>query len=168
MKQTTSPAGIAALCKLESCRLIAYLDAAKPPVPTIGWGHTGAGVTMGLEIDQPRADALLASDLLTFEEIVNHSVIVPLAQCQFDACVSFCYNTGPGAPDKKDGFVWLKARDAKGQPQHSTLLRRLNAARFAEAADEFPKWTHAGAADLAGLATRRKDERALFLGEIAA
>jgi lysozyme len=173
MKQTTSPAGIALLKDFEKCRLIAYLDAAKPPVWTCGWGHTGASVTQGLKIDQPRADAWLAADLLGSEEIVSRAVCVLLNDNQFSACVSLCYNTGPGAPigkdgvGGKDGFVWLKARDAGGQPQHSTLLRRINAGRFEEAADEFPNWTHAGAADLAGLARRRKAERALFLGEIA-
>jgi lysozyme len=163
MKQTTSPAGIVALRKREDCRLKAYLDAAKPPKWTIGVGHCGAGVVEGLEIDQPRADQLLAGDLLTAEEIVSRNVIVPLAQCQVDALCSFVFNTGPGRPDYKDGFVWLKQRDAHGQPQHSTLLLKLNRSDYAGAADQLLLWTHAGAADLAGLLTRRKGERAQFL-----
>jgi lysozyme len=90
MNQKTSPAGIDLLARFEGCRLTAYRDAATPPIATIGYGHTGAGVCMGQTITRLRAEQLLAADLLTFEIIVDNAVTVPLTQGQFDACVSFC------------------------------------------------------------------------------
>jgi lysozyme len=166
-KRTTSPAGVAKIAGFEGCKLSAYRDASTPPVWTVGYGHTGPGVTQGLTITQARAEQLLASDLLTFEASVTGWVAVPLNQYQFDALVSFCYNVGPGAPGVRDGLVWLKARDANGQPQHSTLLRKLNRSDYLGCADEFPKWVRAGGAEvLPGLVKRRAAERTLFLGEI--
>jgi lysozyme len=146
----TSPAGIALICRFEGCRLDAYPD---PGVgwnlPTVGYGHTGAGVSQGLHIDQARAEELLASDLANFEHAVLGAVHVPLTQCQFDALVSFAYNV-------------------KGW-QGSTLIRLCNAGDFAGAAAEFPKWDHAPAADghmevLPGLVLRRAAEQRLFRG----
>jgi lysozyme len=157
MKQRTSPTGVTSLCEMEGCKLVAYRDTSLKRIWTIGVGHTGPGVTEGLTITQERAEQLLAADLLTFEDVVSRAVCVPLTQGQFDACVSFCYNTGPGAADIKDGFVWLKARDGQGQPQHSTLLKKLNRGDYAGASEEFLKWA---------LPRRRAAERALFLGEI--
>ncbi len=158
-QKKTSPAGVAKIRGFEGCELVAY----KCPAGkwTIGVGHTGASVTQGLVITQERADQYLASDLLTFEDLVNRVVLVPLTQGQFDACVSFAFNVGPGHPcDKdgtggKDGFQWLKARDANGYPRYSTLLRDLNAGDYAGCADQFLEWA---------LPKRRAAERAMFLG----
>ena len=144
----TSPAGIALICRFESCRLEAYPDPGVGwKLPTIGWGHTGAGVTMGLRIDQARADQLLASDLRASESAVLGVVRVPLIQCRFDALVSFAYN-------------------CKGW-RTSILIRLCNAGNFAAASNEFPKWIHAEAEDghvevLPGLVLRRAAEQALF------
>jgi lysozyme len=146
----TSPAGIALLCRFEGCRLTAYRDAATPPVVTIGFGHTGAGVVLGQTITQARAEQLLAADLLRFETAVTNAVRVPLTQEQTDALISLAYNIGVGNLLK------------------STLLRKLNAGDVAGAADQFLVWTHAGAEVLPGLVKRRAAERALFLGEITA
>lgn len=128
---------------------------------TIGWGST-RGVKPGMTIDAARADELLAEDLDRAKLVVMAAVNVPLTQGQLDACVSFAFNVGPGAPDRKDGFVWLKARDGAGKPRHSTLLRKINA-QDSTAADEFPKWAKAAGKVLPGLVTRRAAERQLFL-----
>ncbi len=148
----TSPGGIAKIRGFEGCKLEAYRDIHGKW--TIGVGHCGAGVTEGLVITQERADQLLASDLLEFEDIVRRNVTVPLTQGMFDAVTSFCFNCGPGKPDVKDGFVWLKARDANGYARQSTLLRDLNAGDYKGASLEFQKWA---------LPDRRRSERDMFL-----
>lgn len=66
----------------------------------------------------------------------------------FDALVSFCYNLGPGSL------------------QASALRTKINRCDFLGAADEFPKWCHAGGRVLNGLVLRRLEERKLFLENI--
>ncbi len=151
-KKKTSPAGVAKIRGFEGCKLEAYRDIHGKW--TVGVGHCGASVTEGLTITQARADQYLASDLLEFEDLVSRVVLVPLTQGMFDACVSFAFNVGPGKPDVKDGFQWLKSRDANGYPRYSTMLRDLNAGDYAGCADQFLEWA---------LPKRRAAERALFL-----
>jgi lysozyme len=139
----TSPAGIALICRFEGCKLEAYWDIAKPPVITIGYGHTGAGVSAGQTITQARAEQLLAADLLTFECAVTSAVCVPLTQGQFDALVAWTFNV-------------------KGW-RTSMLLKLVNLGRFAAASNEFCHWNHAGGIVIPGLTKRREAERDLFL-----
>src|ERR1700759_3326521 len=65
---------------------------------TIGYGHTSVAgppkVYVGQVITKDMADAILASDLTAVELEVSHLVKVPLNQNQFDALVSFQFNTG--------------------------------------------------------------------------
>jgi len=141
----TSPAGIALICRFEGCKLDAYRDSVG--VETIGYGHTGAGVSEGLHIDQARAEQLLASDLVTFECQVSSAVRVPLSQNQFDSLVSLSFNIGAGA------F------------RNSSLLKRLNGGDYRGAASEFGRWVHAGAEVSPGLVARRASEQAMFNGQ---
>jgi lysozyme len=138
-----SPAGIELICRFESCQQTAYRD----PVGlwTIGFGHTGHEVCEGLTITMEQARSLLALDLTETEAAVSAEVKVPLAQNQFDAAVSLAYNIGTG------NFCG------------STLLRLLNAGDYQAAADQFPRWCHAGNQVLPGLVARRAAERAMFL-----
>ncbi|QGM46125.1 lysozyme [Methylocystis heyeri] len=93
-----SPKGEAFIKSFEQCRLVAYADSGG--VPTIGWGHTakvgGPAVRVGQRITQEQADTLFNLDVARFERDVNKVVAmgVALAQHQFDALVSFHYNTG--------------------------------------------------------------------------
>lgn len=116
-------------------------------VLTIGYGHTDAAgppkVYVGQQITQSDADNILASDLASVELEVNHLVKVPLNQDQYDALVSFQFNTG-----------------ALGR---STLLKELNAGNYTAAANDFLAWNHAGGAVMAGLTRRREAEKAMFL-----
>jgi lysozyme len=77
-------------------KLTAYNDGTG--TPTIGFGHTTAAgppkVYYGLTITAAEADAILGADLAGVEIDVNHHVTVPLNQNQFDALVSFDFNTG--------------------------------------------------------------------------
>lgn len=141
-----SPAGIALITQFEGCALQAYPDASPRRIPTVGYGHTGAGVLLGQRITQERACTLLAADLVRFEAAVSGMVTVPVTQEQFDALVSFAYNLGTQALLR------------------STLLRMVNSGDFKGASNEFQRWAHAGGETLPGLIRRRAAERDLFDG----
>jgi len=129
-----------------------YLKAYKCPggAWTIGWGHTGlkhndGTVYAGRTITEHQATELLRHDMETFCERVESFVTVPLNNDQFDALVSFDFNTGA--------------------LHKSTLLKKLNSGDYAGAANEFPKWNKAGGKVLRGLVRRRESEQNLFLGK---
>jgi lysozyme len=113
-------------------------------IPTIGWGHTGAGVKLGT-VNGWQADALLRSDVRKAEQSVLRLINVPLTDNQYAALVSFTFNLGGGAL------------------QRSTLRAKLNRGDYDGAANEFLKWVFAGGKKLRGLVKRREDERQLFL-----
>lgn len=112
---------------------------------TIGYGHTGADVTIGTAITEAEGDALLRKDLATAEAAVSAAVVKPLTQNQFDALVGFTFNVGGGA--------------MKG----STLIRKFNAGDISGAAAQFGLWNTSKGKVLAGLTRRRAAERDLFL-----
>lgn len=145
----TSARGIALIQQFESLKLEAYRCPAG--VWTIGWGSTridGKPVKAGMTITADEADAALLVDVAKFEVQVNKLVKVPLSQGEYDALVSFQYNTGALA--------------------NSTLLRRLNEGDRTGAADQFLRWDKATVNGkkvvLRGLQRRRRAERDLFLG----
>lgn len=128
----------------EGCRLDAYVCPAG--VLTIGYGHTGKDVHAGQHISQAQADALFASDLAKVERQLNEVVMgMSLTQGQYDALLSFAYNTGIGA--------------LKG----STLLRkaRVNTSD-PTIPNEFMRWVNGGGKVLPGLVKRRKYESELW------
>ena len=108
-----SPDGIAAL-KRRECPgpafdyvLFAYDDARYPPTPakpddaivgtlTIGAGHTGADVSVGLTITPADGAALLRRDLGWVRDAINELCTPPkpLTQNMIDALFSFVYNIG--------------------------------------------------------------------------
>ena len=141
----TSQDGVNLIKSFEGLRLTAYRDPVG--VLTIGYGTT-TGVSSGMQITQSQAEAYLKQDLAKFEQAVKDDVTVPLNSSQFDALVSFTYNVGEGALTS------------------STLLRLLNQGDYQGAANQFARWNKGdGGAELAGLTTRRKAEKALFLGQ---
>lgn len=152
----TSDKGRKFIESFEGLILSAYDDASDRIVPvgsesrgtlTIGYGHTNAAgaptVHVGQTITRQEADTILGSDLDKVERDVTHLVTQPLNQNQFDALVSFQFNTG-----------------ALGR---STLLKELNKGNYKTAADDLIAWDHAGGVELAGLKRRREAERAMFL-----
>lgn len=87
--------GRAALIKREGKRNKAYLDTVG--IPTIGVGHTGPEVYIGLAWTDQQIEDAFTDDVKRFEDAVNKYVTVPLTQNQFDALVSLAFNIGVGA-----------------------------------------------------------------------
>lgn len=158
----TSSKGRALIEKYEGLILQSYDDANDHIVPeggssrgtlTIGYGHTSAAGTPkvypGMKITKEQADAILASDLQKVEADVTRLVKITINQNQYDALVSFHFNTG-----------------SLGK---STLLKRLNAGDTQGAAEGFMMYTRGRINGqlvlMKGLVTRRNEEKALFLSK---
>lgn len=135
-----SQSGIDLIKKFEGVRLVAYKCPAG--VWTIGYGHT-AGVKEGMVISLEQAENMLRSDLNKYEDYVEDNVTFPMSQNQFDALVSFTFNCGVG--------------------NLRTLIKNRTPEQIAEAILLYDK---GGGKVLEGLVKRRKDEQALFLGEM--
>lgn len=127
----------------------AYPDPGTGGAPwTIGWGATGIGIDgqpigPGTVWTQAQCDARLASDLDRYARDVAQALAgCPTSQAQFDALVSFHYNTG-----------------AIGK---ATLTRKHKAGDHAGAAREFDRWCYAGGRVMKGLVRRRAAESALY------
>lgn len=118
---------------------------------TIGWGSTGADPFNGGRIRRGtiwthgQANKHFRKSLVTYEQDVISALgdaIQNTSQAQFDALVSFHYNTG-------------KIRKA-------TLTRKHVAGDFAGAEREFARWVYAGGKVMNGLVRRRQAEAALY------
>ena len=110
---------------------------------TIGWGATGRGIGPGTIWTQAQCDARLESDLVRYASGVDRALgDAPTTQAQFDALVSFHYNTG-----------------AIGR---ATLTRKHRSGDPAGAKREFARWTRAGGRVLRGLQRRRAAEAKLY------
>ena len=110
---------------------------------TIGWGSTGPDIRKGTIWTQAECDARFDRDIVRYvEEVAAALGDARTTQNQFDALVSFHYNTG-----------------AVGR---ATLTRLHKEGRFAEAQAEFGKWIYNDGKPMDGLRHRRKDEAALY------
>ena len=148
--------GLAIVKAFESClrpagngKFKAYVDPVG--VLTIGYGHTNhhePKFTASTVWTQLQCDVALAGDMATFEEYVSRLVKVDLEQHEFDALVSWAFNTGG--------------------PKTATLWKRLNAGDKASIPNELAKWNKGGGRELPGLTRRRKAEGELFAGKIEA
>ena len=132
------------ITKEEGARNKAYKDS--KGLWTIGVGHLIKDdekdlITANLTNDQ--VEDLLRKDLKWCSEAVESSVKVPLAQNQFDALYSLCFNIG--------GTNFAK----------STVVKKINANDMQGAADAILMWNKP-----AVLEGRRKRERELFLAKI--
>ncbi len=151
LSRQISPAGIALIKRFEGCakrrpdgRFAAYPDPGTGGDPwTIGWGATGTGIAPGTIWTEAECDARLERDLARFAREVDRALgDCPTNQSQFDALVSFHYNTGAIA--------------------NATLTRRHKTGDFVGAQAEFGKWVHAGGKRMNGLVRRRAEEAALY------
>lgn len=142
----TSDAGIFALALHEGIVPAPYKDSVG--VWTYGIGHTlGAGypdpskMARGMpdNIDAALRDVfdLFRGDIAKYEAAVNRAVKVPVTQAQFDALVSFHYNTGAIA--------------------RASFVKKLNAGDEVGAAAGMMAWSKP-----ASIIARRKAEQTLF------
>ena len=138
----TSEACIAEIKELEGYRETAYQD--PKGIWTVGYGWT-QGVHAGTTMTESAADQALRARIGQIERAIAAAVEVPLTQGQFDALVDFEYNLGRGSFD------------------HSELRKLLNKRQYRAAAEQFPRWCHAGDQTLPGLLKRRLVEEGWFL-----
>lgn len=138
--QRTSTAGLIEIASHEGIVTSMYRDSVG--VPTIGIGHTAsagrpnpAKVTGELSI--PEIMELFRRDVEKFESRVRSAFTRPLTQAQFDAAVSFDFNTG--------GIF------------RASWVEKFNAGDMAGARKAFMNWSKPPE-----IIPRRKKERALF------
>lgn len=111
---------------------------------TIGWGSTGPDIAEGLVWTQAQCDARFEEDVGRYAAQVAETIgSAPTTQAQFDALVSFHYNTGA--------------------IRKAALTRLHCESRFADAAREFARWIYNDGKVLPGLRKRRAEEAALYL-----
>jgi lysozyme len=138
--------GLLALVRHEGLVPGPYLDVKN--VWTFGIGHTASagppnpagmprGMPADLDVGIREAFRLFRADIVAYEAEVLRAVRVPLEPHEFDALVSFHYNTGGIAK--------------------ASLSRHLNAGNRAAAAQGFMGWLRPAA-----IRTRREAERDLF------
>jgi GH24 family phage-related lysozyme (muramidase) len=152
--RSVSGRGVALIQGFESCarrladgRFAAYPDPkSRDGRPwTVGWGSTGADIAPGTVWTQAQCDARFAEDLQRYAAEVSRAIgRAPTTQAQFDALVSFHYNTG-----------------AIGR---ATLTRNHVDGDYIGAQSEFARWTYNDGRRLPGLVRRRAAEAALYGG----
>lgn len=149
------PAGIALIKQFEGCARLrtdslveAYPDPGTGGDPwTIGWGATGQGIARGTVWTREQCDQRLDGDLVIYANDVRRALDgAATSQAQFDALVSFHYNTG-----------------AIGR---ATLTKRHKSADYLGAITEFARWNRAGGRALKGLSRRRAAEAKLYASDI--
>ena len=140
-------AGLALLKASEGCRLSAYVDPGTGGRPyTIGYGHCGPEVYLGLTWTQEQCDNALEADLERIEAAVEAMLKVNTSSNEFSSLIVFSYNVGCH------------------NLENSTLLRLLNQGSSPETvARQLLRWNRAAGVVLPGLTKRRRAEAALFL-----
>lgn len=140
----TSLRGICSMLAEEAIVLSSYDDGTG--TLTIGAGHTAAAgppnPRPGMKISLTESINIYRNDLSKVEREVMSAIRATLSQNQFDALVSWHFNTGKIAS--------------------ATLTERLNAGDIEGAAAEFARWNKSDGKILDGLVARRERETALF------
>lgn len=146
-----SEAGIALIKRFEGCARVrpdglveSYPDPATGGEPwTIGWGATGPDIKPRTVWTQAACDARLSVDVARHAKDVLAALQgAPVTQSQFDALVSFHFNTG----------AIFRA----------TLTRMHVAGDFEGAAAQFSRWNRGGGKVMRGLVRRRSAEAGLY------
>lgn len=145
------PRGLRLIRQFEGCARLrsdgmveAYPDPGTGGHPwTIGWGATGPGIGPGTVWTQAACDQRLVADIARHALDVETALgDMPTTQGQFDALVSFHYNTGA--------------------IRRSTLLKHHLSGDHTAAAAQFARWNRAGGRVLRGLVRRRNAEAKLY------
>lgn len=154
--QALNKAGEDLIKSYEEKRLTAYDDAqpnvAAPKVikgtVTIGWGHTGPDVYIGMVITDAMAQNFFDRDIGATLAMIDRTVKVPLTANRRAALASLAFNIGDSA------FAG------------STLVRKLNTGDYAAVPAEFAKWNKTTIdrkkVTSRGLVKRRAAEAALW------
>lgn len=110
---------------------------------TIGWGSTGPDIKPGTVWTMAQCEARFRKDMQRYADAVSLAIGgAPTTQNQFDALVSFHYNTG-----------------AIGT---ATLTKKHKARDYAGAKAEFARWTKNAGRVMQGLVRRRAAEAELY------
>lgn len=110
---------------------------------TIGWGSTGPDVTPTTIWTQAQCDARFDVDIQKYANAVSAALgNAPTTQNQFDALVSFHYNTGA--------------------IRTATLTNKHKEGKFVDARAEFARWVKNDGKVMNGLVRRRTAEAALY------
>lgn len=139
----TSDAGIKLLKEFEGLRLSAYKCLPSEKYFTIGYGHYGPDVKLGMRITAEQAEQMLRNDLSRYEEnVMRYDHIYHWSQNEFDSLVSFCYNIG--SIDQLTDY---------GKRSRQTI------------AEKMLLYVNSGGVKIQGLVNRRIKEQALFLSD---
>ncbi len=145
--QTLSNSGMYFLKGWEGYNSAIYDDNGSNPggTLTVGWGHTVTAAEQAMigsgQITDQQAQAFFDADVQRAVNLVNNNVSVELTQDQFDALVSYVFNTGSLVDTK--------------------LLAALNSGDFETACSEMDINTQDGIY-VQGLEDRRASERDVF------
>ena len=146
-----SARGVELIKRFEGCARLrtdglyeAYPDPGTGGAPwTIGWGATGPGIGPGTLWTKEECDERLEADVARHARDVARAIgDAPTSQGQFDALVSFHYNTGA--------------------IRRATLTKLHRNGDFTLAAEEFGRWKYASGHVLKGLVRRRREEAELY------
>jgi len=143
----TSKKGLEHIIKWEGLVLKSYICPAGKP--TIGVGHVILPGENYQEITKEQALKILAKDVQRFENAIKKHITTPLNQNQFDALVSFIFNTGEG------GII------------NTGLQRAINSRNFDSVPKKLEEWSRFRVGGVLrinkGLLNRRKSEGQLFM-----
>lgn len=110
---------------------------------TIGWGSTGADIKKGVVFTKAQCDSRFDTDMQKYVDRVAKAIgTATTTQNQFDALVSFHYNTG-----------------AIGT---ASLTKLHKQGKYDQAKAEFGKWIYNDHKVMQGLVNRRADESRLY------
>ena len=157
MARTLNAATLLLNASTETCRHLAY-DDARPRYAlkrddrvlgtlSIGYGHTGADVHIGLVWTQAQADAAQITDLASAEDAVQAALDeghVRMTDNQFGATTDFVFNCG--------------AREFA----RSTARKLIVAGKLDAVPAEFQRFIYSKGKKMAGLVTRRAKESLLY------
>lgn len=123
-----------------------YLDPVG--IKTVCMGHTGRDIE-NREYSHDECVQILAEDLDRHNRQMLGYIRVPITVQQNAALLSFCFNVGVSACSR------------------STAFKKLNAMDYSGACAELKRWVYAGGRKMPGLITRRANEYAMCMGQMA-
>lgn len=162
---TTSNSGLAFVKKTESYKPNFYQDPPGSTTYSIGYGHklsseefNGRYVMINNEkvlinkgITSTEAEELFKQDIKTRgEDVVKRHITQKLTQSQFDALVSFAYNTGDGGFKNKNG-------------SDTGVKKNINSGNYESLPASFMSFIHSNGKVNKGLINRRQKEAFWFL-----